>query len=57
VRQLIAVALSIVISGSNGIVQQRRLAMIRAVTPLQTSPHFLSLFLFLLLPLSTGNVS
>jgi uncharacterized membrane protein len=52
--QSIAVALSFVISGSYWIVQQRRLAMIRSVTPLQTLLHFLFLFLFVLLPFSTG---
>jgi uncharacterized membrane protein len=52
--QLIAVALSFAISGSYWIVQQRRLAMIRTVTPLQTLLHFLFLFLFVLLPFSTG---
>ena len=39
--QSIAVALSFVISGSYWIVQQRRLAMIKSVTPLQTLLHFL----------------
>jgi uncharacterized membrane protein len=52
--QFIAVALSFAISGSYWIVQQRRLAMIRTVTPLQTLLHFLFLFLFVLLPFSTG---
>jgi uncharacterized membrane protein len=52
--QLIAVALSFAISGSYWIVQQRRSAMIRTVTPLQTLLHFLFLFLFVLLPFSTG---
>jgi uncharacterized membrane protein len=52
--QSIAVALSFVISGSYWIVQQHRLAMIRSVTPLQTLLHFLFLFLFVLLPFSTG---
>ena len=52
--QVIAVALSFAISGSYWIVQQRRLGMIRAVTPLQTLLHFLFLFLFVLLPFSTG---
>jgi uncharacterized membrane protein len=48
------VALSFAISGSYWIVQQRRLAMIRTVTPLQTLLHFLFLFLIVLLPFSTG---
>ena len=52
--QFIAVALGFAISGSYWIVQQRRLAMIRSVTPLQTLLHFLFLFLFVLLPFSTG---
>jgi len=52
--QFIAVALGFAISGSYWIVQQRRLAMIRTVTPLQTALHFLFLFLFVLLPISTG---
>jgi uncharacterized membrane protein len=52
--QLIAVALGFAISGSYWVVQQRRLAMTAAVTPLQTLLHFLFLFLFVLLPFSTG---
>jgi uncharacterized membrane protein len=52
--QFIAVTLSFAISGSYWIVQQRRLAMIGAVTPLQALLHFLFLFLFVLLPFSTG---
>src|SRR5580698_2518466 len=52
--QFIAVALGFAISGSYWIVQQRRLAMIKSVTPLQTLLHFLFLFLFVLLPFSTG---
>ena len=52
--QVIAVTLSFAISGSYWIVQQRRLAMIKAVTPLQTLLHLLFLFLFVLLPFSTG---
>jgi uncharacterized membrane protein len=52
--QFIAVALGFAISGSYWIVQQRRLAMVRTVTPLQTLLHFLFLFLFVLLPFSTG---
>jgi uncharacterized membrane protein len=52
--ELVAVALSFAISGSYWIVQQHRLAMIRTVTPLQTLLHFLFLFLFVLLPFSTG---
>jgi uncharacterized membrane protein len=52
--QFIAVALSFGISGSYWIVQQRRLAMIATVTPLQTLLHLLFLFLFVLLPFSTG---
>ena len=52
--QFIAVALGFAISGSYWIVQQRRLAMISTVTPLQTLLHFLFLFLFVLLPFSTG---
>jgi uncharacterized membrane protein len=52
--QFIAVALGFAISGSYWVVQQRRLAMTRTVTPLQTLLHFLFLFLFVLLPFSTG---
>jgi uncharacterized membrane protein len=52
--QFIAVALSFAISGSYWVVQQRRLAMIRSITPLQTLLHFLFLFLFVLLPISTA---
>ena len=52
--QLIAVALGFAISGSYWIVQQHRLAMIKSVTALQTLLHFLFLFLFVLLPFSTG---
>ena len=52
--QLIAVALGFAISGSYWVVQQRRLAMTATVTPLQTLLHFLFLFLFVLLPFSTG---
>jgi uncharacterized membrane protein len=52
--QFVAVALSFAISGSYWIVQQRRLAMITTLTPLQTLLHFLFLFLFVLLPFSTG---
>jgi uncharacterized membrane protein len=52
--EFIAVALSFAISGSYWIVQQRRLAMISTVTPLQTLLHLLFLFLFVLLPFSTG---
>jgi uncharacterized membrane protein len=46
------VTLGFAISGSYWIVQQRRLAMIRTVTPLLALLHFL--FLFVLLPFSTG---
>jgi uncharacterized membrane protein len=52
--QFIAVALGFAISGSYWIVQQRRLAMIKSVTPLQTLLHFLFLFLFVLVSFSTG---
>jgi uncharacterized membrane protein len=52
--QFVAVALGFAISGSYWIVQQHRLALIRTVTPLQTLLHFLFLFLFVLLPFSTG---
>jgi uncharacterized membrane protein len=52
--QFIAVALSFAISGSYWVVQQRRLAMTKTITPLQTLLHFLFLFLFVLLPISTA---
>jgi uncharacterized membrane protein len=52
--QFIAVTLGFAISGSYWVVQQHRLAMTPSVTPLQTLLHFLFLFLFVLLPFSTG---
>jgi uncharacterized membrane protein len=52
--QFIAVALGFAISGSYWVVQQHRLAMTKTVTSLQTLLHFLFLFLFVLLPFSTG---
>jgi uncharacterized membrane protein len=52
--QFIAVALGFAISGSYWVVQQHRLAMTKTVTPLQTLLHFIFLFLFVLLPFSTG---
>jgi uncharacterized membrane protein len=52
--QFIAVALGFAISGSYWVVQQHRLAMTPSVTPLQTLLHFIFLFLFVLLPFSTG---
>jgi uncharacterized membrane protein len=52
--QFIGVALSFGISGSYWVVQQRRLQMTRTISPLQTLLHFLFLFLFVLLPLSTA---
>jgi uncharacterized membrane protein len=52
--QFIAVALGFAISGSYWVVQQHRLAMTATVTPLQTLLHFIFLFLFVLLPISTG---
>jgi uncharacterized membrane protein len=52
--QFIAVALGFAISGSYWVVQQHRLAMTPSITPLQTLLHFLFLFLFVLLPFSTG---
>jgi uncharacterized membrane protein len=52
--QFIAVALGFAISGSYWVVQQRRLAISATVTPLQTLLNFLFLFLFVLLPFSTG---
>ena len=48
------VALGFAISGSYWVVQQRRLAMTHSVTPRQTLLHFIFLFLFVLLPISTG---
>jgi uncharacterized membrane protein len=52
--QFIAVALGFAISGSYWLVQQRRLEMTKTITPLQTLLHFIFLFLFVLLPLSTA---
>jgi uncharacterized membrane protein len=52
--QFIAVTLGFAISGSYWVVQQHRLAMTATVTPLQTLLHFIFLFLFVLLPISTG---
>ncbi len=49
-----AVALGFAISGSYWVIQQRRLAMTHSVTPRQTLLHFVFLFLFVLLPISTG---
>jgi uncharacterized membrane protein len=52
--QVIAVALGFAISGSYWVVQQRRLEMSQTITALQTLLHFLFLFLFVLLPVSTA---
>jgi uncharacterized membrane protein len=52
--QVLAVTLGFAISGSYWVVQQRRLAMTKEVMPIQTLLHFLFLFLFVLLPVSTG---
>lgn len=49
-----AVMLGFAISGSYWVVQQRRLAMTHSVSPIQTLLHFIFLFLFVLLPISTG---
>jgi uncharacterized membrane protein len=51
---LFIVALSFAISGTYWVLHQRQLAMSRSVTARQTLPHFVFLFLIVLLPISTA---
>lgn len=52
--QLSAVVLSFAIAGAYWMSHQRRLAMTRSVTPLQTRLHLVYLFFIVLLPISTS---